>query len=228
MDSSAPRHPSRRLVLAGAALTLAGCSSRPDGPAATALRLAGDVFEQEAFTAEDVERTPYASIGVRPGDKAEAMVVLATVAGPDLHWIAADHTLIVTRHGRIVRWQGPSGAVAEVEAERQDPVGDGQLGAEGAATCMRLLDFPRERRYGIVARSSLSAAGTAPVALLHGEAVATRYVETGRAPQLDWDFQNEFYLDPASRLVLRSVQQISPALPPIEIRILRPYGGEAV
>ncbi|WP_268237583.1 YjbF family lipoprotein [Aliidongia dinghuensis] len=213
----------RRSALLGAGtFLLAGCGNSRNPNLSAAADLARSFFADRAFTDADVERVPFASIGVQLGTAPEAMVVLATVDGNDLTWIAADRSLIVTRHGRIIRFT--SGDIDVVTAPGStDPVADG---AVAAGDCMRLLDFPKAQLFSVPAQSTLAATGQARVTLLHGEITTRSFTETGISHPLAWEFENHFYLDAETKRVWQSNQNVTPQLPPIKIRVLRPYSGD--
>ena len=213
----------RRSALLGAGtFLLAGCGNSRNPNLSAAVDLTRKFFADRAFTDEDVERIPFASIGVQVGTAPEALVVLATVDGDTLTWIAADHSLIQTKNGRIVRFR--SGDIEVVTAlGSEDPVANGAVVAAG---CTRLLDFPKVRLYSVPTQSTLAATGEARVALLHGEILTRSFTETGISHPLAWDFENHFYLDQDSKRVWQSNQNVTPQLPPIKIRVLRPYSGD--
>ena len=213
----------RRSALLGAGtFLLAGCGNSRNPNLSSAVDLARKFFTDRAFTDEDVERVPFASIGVQLGSAQEALVVLATADGDLLTWIAADHSVIQTRHGRIVRFKSGDIEVVTVPTS-EDPVADGAV-APGSFT--RLLDFPKPKLYSVPAESHLAATGEARVALLHGEIVTRSFTETGISHPLAWDFENHFYLDLDNKRVWQSNQTVTPQLPPIKIRVLRPYSGD--
>jgi hypothetical protein len=213
----------RRFALLGAGtFLLAGCGNSRNPNLSAAVDLARKFFSDRAFTDKDVEQVPFASIGVQVGTAPEAMVVLATVDGDDLTWIAADRSVIVTRHGRIVRLK--LGEVDVVTAPGgADPVAEG---AVAPGPCMRLLDFPKSRLYSVPTESTLAATGVAGVTLLHGDIVTRSFTETGISHPLAWEFENHFYLDQENKRVWQSNQNVTPQLPPIKIRVLRPYSGD--
>ena len=213
----------RRSALLGAGtFLLAGCGNSRNPNLSAALDIARDFFKDRAFTDADVERVPFASIGVQVGTAPEAMVVLATIDGDDLTWIAADQSIIITRHGRIVRFKAGDIDVATAPGG-EDPVADGLV---AAGDCTRLLDFPKVQLYSVPAQSTLAATGPARVALLHGDVVTRSFTETGISHPLAWKFENHFYLDADNKRVWQSNQSVTPQLPPIKIRVLRPYSGD--
>ena len=213
----------RRTALLGAGtFLLAGCGNSRNPNLSAAADLARKFFADRAFTDEDVERIPFASIGVQIGGAPEALVVLATVDGETLTWIAADHSLIQTRHGRIVRFRSGDIEVATA-MDSEDPVANG---AVAPGNFIRLLDFPQPKLYSVPTESSLVETGQARVALLHGEILTRSFTETGISHPLAWNFENHFYLDLDSKRVWQSNQTVTPQLPPIKIRVLRPYSGD--
>ncbi|HLZ68185.1 MAG TPA: YjbF family lipoprotein [Aliidongia sp.] len=213
----------RRSALLGAGtFLLAGCGNSRNPNLSAATDLARNFFKDRAFTDDDVERIPFASIGVQLGRAPEALVVLATADGDTLTWIAADHSLIQTRNGRIVRFRTGDIEVATAQGS-DDPVASGTV---AAGECTRLLDFPKAKLYSVPAQSTLAATGQARVTLLHGEILTRSFTETGISHPLGWDFENHFYLDLDTKRVWQSNQSVTPQLPPIKIRVLRPYSGD--
>jgi hypothetical protein len=58
-----------------------------------------------------------------------------------------------------------------------------------------------------------------------GDAHDTRHlVEDCSSPELDWNFSNEFWKDPDTGFVWRSIQYVHPGLDPITLETLRPAG----
>ena len=213
----------RRSVLLGAGtVLLAGCGNSRNPNLSSAIELARNFFKDKAFTDADVERIPFASIGVQVGTAAEALVVLATVDGDTLTWIAADHSVIQTRHGRIVRFK--SGDIEVVTAPiSEDPIADGNV---APGPIHRLFDFPKPKLYSVLVESTVADTGQARVTLLHGEILTRGFTETGISHPLAWNFENHFYLDLENKRVWQSNQTVTPQLPPIKIRVLRPYAGD--
>lgn len=213
----------RRSALLGAGtFLLAGCGNSRNPNLAAAADLARKFFADRAFTDDDVERIPFASIGVQVGGAPEALVVLATVDGDTLTWIAADHAMIQTRHGRIMRFRTGDIEVVSV-ASNEDPIA---AGAVAPANFIRLLDFPKKKLYSVPAESSVAETGQARVTLLKGEILTRSFTETGISHPLGWEFENHFYLDLDNKRVWQSNQTVAPQLPPIKIRVLRPYSGD--
>jgi len=213
----------RRSALLGAGtFLLAGCGNSRNPNLSAAVDLARKFFADKAYTDADVERIPFASIGVQLGTAPEALVVLATAEDNTLTWIAADHTLIQTRYGRIVRFKTGDIEVVTVPGSG-DPVAAGDV---APAKIMRMFDFPKPKLYSVPVESTLSDTGQARVALLHGEILTRSFTETGISHPLAWNFENHFYLDLENKRVWQSNQTVTPQLPPIKIRVLRPYSGD--
>jgi hypothetical protein len=222
MSSRTSLRLTRRMALLG---LLASCSSAKDSDLSTAFGLMEQSLADRDFSDTDVERVPYASLGVTIADAPEILVVLAQSEADGLHWRPADGSLLVTRHGRITRFSGRITDVRAVAGEGSDPVADGRIGTSEKEDCIRFLDFPKVRRYGVVVRSVLQRVGDASVTLLRGETRALKFSETGGSASLDWQFENEFFLDPRTGRIVKSRQSITPETGPFELRVLRPFDG---
>ena len=224
--SERPSRPTRRMVLLGpGAALLAACSNTRQPDMSTALGAFEHSLAERDFTDDDVARVPFASLGVRVDDAPEILVVLAASEPDGLHWRPADGSLLVTRHGRITRVSGRLTDVRVAPGDGNDPVASGRIGASETEDCIRFLDFPKVRRYGIVVRSVLQRVGDAPVKLLRGETQTVKFSEIGGSDTIGWQFENEFYLDPRTGKIVQSRQSVTPETGPFELRVLRPFDG---
>jgi hypothetical protein len=212
-------------LLGPGALLLASCSNARQPDLSTAVGLFERSMVDRDFTDADVARIPFASLGVRVGDAPEILVVLAASEPDGLHWRPADGSLLVTQHGRVTRFSGRITDVRTAPDNGNDPVAAGRIGTSETEDCIRFLDFPKVRRYGVVIQSVLRRIGEQPVSLLQGEASAVKFSEIGGSDTLGWQFENEFYLSPQTGRILRSRQSVTPETGPFELRVLRPFDG---
>lgn len=205
------------LLLAGA---LAGCGSDSDFE-----QLSGVLWQSvSTVTGEGppVQRVqaaavPFASLGLRYGSNAEAMLVLATKTGDESEWLAGTQVSVITRDGRIVRTVGLPHNITGVVG----PIPD--TGPDAAPDSHHYLyDFGDRHIYGALVQCTQRDMGAENIEIIGGSHATRHIVETCHAPQLDWDFQNDFWRDAATGYVWKSIQAIHPQDEPITLESLRP------
>jgi hypothetical protein len=171
----------RAFTLGLTAAILNGCGNTGQPGISTVVEKARDIFRDANFTRADVERIPYASIGVRVGGGPESLVVLASVDGDKYTWIAADHSLLITRGGRITRLIGMGSDIRDQAGVGSDPVAEAGLRLiSQTAPCLRTVDFAKEQQYGITLKSEITANGPAMVDMLYAPLPAQHFIENGR------------------------------------------------
>jgi len=173
------------------------------------------------LTRDEVTRIPYASIAVRFQDNAQSLLVLGRYDGDDLHWISTQREVLVTRRGRLVQTYGLPDDIRETRFMTDDPVGK-PIEAESGTVCLRTIDLEPRHVDGIVIRSRFENAGRSPLTILGSTHATDEWVEANVAPDLDWSFSNRFWVDADTGFVWKSLQHLSPRLPPLEIIVYRP------
>jgi hypothetical protein len=94
----------RRIFLVGIATALCdACGNSYVADVPSIVRTAMMKGDDLRVTRADIDRIPYASIAVRMGDGPQALLVLGRYDGDKLDWISAEHEVIVTRRGRLVK-----------------------------------------------------------------------------------------------------------------------------
>lgn len=220
-------YPRRKVLLAMAASAgLSGCKA-PMGLDYGTLKDIAEISvglkDPPGITLEQAAGVPYASIGFRIGRSSEGMLILAGQTGSDLLWTSAEHIAIVTHNGRIVRTGGLRWNLAETQFATSDPL-DTNLGRNSPSegSFQRLVDLRDVHKFAIEITSRFTLVGKQKIDVLGTELETVAYTETCVADQLDWTFQNSFWIDTDSGLVWRSKQYVHPNLDPITIETLRP------
>jgi hypothetical protein len=211
------------IALIAALLLLPGCSAMEGSDYALYYQAVRQSFAAgfggpARITRAQAAAIPYASIGYRVNDEQEQLLVLATNTGDEQLWTSGAHVVVVTRGGRIVRTVGLAHDVSAVTPEQSVAL----TGVTAQARSVRLEDFPDLGAYGVVVNCVASSQGPQTIVIL-GRGIPTRKVEESCHSQfLDWSFIDSYWVDPASGLVWRSIQHISPKTEKIELEVLRP------
>ncbi|MDO6579726.1 YjbF family lipoprotein [Photobacterium sp. 2_MG-2023] len=234
-------------------LFLSGCSQKFQNVSDT-FRLAVRGDDDTVKSAAWIEQLPYASMYARIGDGPQAFMVLAlaepaavltssktateseatgqkttepVAAEPSmqLKWLAADKGMLVTEHGRLVKTLNlPLGNLVQVTAETPDPVALGLQLPTTPTTWIRRIDWQPGYHFGYQLTSRFEDKGLVTIRINNIIQSARYFVETVNVPSLDLQFDNAFWIEPASGQVLKSRQLIAPGLPEVETQLLKAYG----
>lgn len=172
-------------------------------------------------TRADIDRIKYACIAARMGDGPQVLLVLAPSDGDQLNWISAQREVLVTRRGRVVKTYGLPQDVKETVFLTSDPVGKPSGDFAATKELMRTLDLEPRHEDGVIVRSTFEPGGVEEIDILGDRLRTEVWRERGAAPQVNWEFVNQYWIDPASGFVWKSRQTAAPALPPIEIIVYR-------
>ena len=187
----------------------------------------GLVFGGQAgppISRDKVNSIPYASIAAKIGKGPRSLIILGKVNGSNLHWITADRKGLVTRDGRLVQTAGLRSNLRRSQLLDDDPLaglGTGVRRAPGTEL-RRLMDFDQPRRYGLMIASGFQDLGPEPVVIAELEWDTRHVRETCRAREIDWSFENDYWIDRQHGLVWKSVQHFHPDMPPVVMELLKP------
>lgn len=174
---------------------------------------------------EDIANLPYASMAARIGRSPESLLVLGRIDRQELHWISSDSGVVVTRGGRIVKTAGFSDNLRGTRSASADPV-DGSLHQykphPDNAPFIRYLDFDSDRYYGLEIHSQFQTIGATNIDILEINFDVIHIVETAQAQNLNWSYENHYWVDPGDGYIWQSQQHFARTLPPLEFSILKP------
>ncbi len=211
----------RRAVLAFAAtFVLAGCSVLGRGDVSSLYEIAKYQWNgnSQQVSLEEAASLPYASLGIRLGGGPQSMIILADDAGGQRLWTSAAKVAITTKDGRIVRTAGFEHNLGGYEPR------SGAQGGNGQRVVRCQADFPDLKLYSVSVTCQDQTAGDETIVIL-GKDIHTRRIDescSSTSSQLDWSFENTFWIDIVSGFVWRSIQHVHPQLDAIETEILRP------
>ena len=150
---------------------------------------------------------------------------MSTTAGVDqkeLSWFAANHVVFVTREGRLVRTAGLTANLKHTQMIDKDYLRMLKDEQHPMGSMRRVVDLGPPDRYGILITSSLESLGPSSIEISELQFNTLHFRETNTANDLDWTFENLFWVDPENGLIWKSVQYIHPDIPPLELELLKP------
>lgn len=215
----------RRTIAYGAvvlAIALFGCA----GQGGDAAKIGGLLFQSftggAMITREQAAEIPYASIGVQLGSSSQGLAVLGKTLGDERYWYSGNRILFVTRGGRVVQTVGLPYDLKHVDVRGP---GGGWVAPGTAAKFTMMFDFDNLQAYNVIANCTDTDRGPETIAILASNIQTRHHVESCEVEQLDWSFDNDFWLDAKTGYVWQSVQDIHPRSSVVTVMVFRPEGG---
>jgi hypothetical protein len=206
--------------LLGASL-LAGCGDSQVGRAGGAVLSLVRPNTAPPITRAEADASPFASILVRVDGGRPAWVVLFGTTADRQTWLAADRSVIVTRHGRVVATANlPSGQLVDTWQGAPDPLAGPVDLLDGAAT-WRVVDLQPGDRFGFRLDCTLAVTARGPVEILERSFDLATVQERCRTSE-GGTVTNTFWVDPRTGFVWKSDQWAGPGTR-ISIEVVKPY-----
>ncbi|WP_080756307.1 YjbF family lipoprotein [Aeromonas hydrophila] len=209
-------------------LLLSGCSNTSSDTYAT-LRYAFMGVDDVVVTAEKVRELPYASAYLRVGDNPQALVVLA-FADPDgsLSWVSADNKLFVTNSGRLNKTVGLENDLYLTKSSWVDPlkeIADSPDKTINPSVMNWQYNAEWEKDYlsGYAIRTEFISAVPEKLVILDRTHDVMLIDELATVEHNHASWHNYYWVEHSTGRILKSQQQLGPALPVIEMTILKPY-----
>ncbi|WP_338725434.1 YjbF family lipoprotein [Shewanella baltica] len=223
------------LIVSIVLINTTACSQRISALNDT-LKLAFIGDEDTQLSTQQVNNIPYASIYARIDDIPQAFIVLAlaepkftltsTPTVTELKWLSADKAMLVTVNGRLVRTNNLlTGDLVSVESNKPDPILLGLHLDSTPKTWTRTIDWQPGYHFGYSVTSHFNFVGLENILINDIQTQAQHYTEVVSVEHLNIQYQNEFWLTPATGNVIKSRQKITPNQPFIEITLLKPFAS---
>lgn len=203
---------------------LGGCSSSPMRRLYRTIEFAANTGGGDDIDFKHFLNMPYATMAAKLGRSQMSVVVLGQVLQDELYWFTADKAALVTRNGRLVKTAGFPENLLRSTFPVADPLTRLPPFGNAPSTAIRMLDIERGNFFGLVVHSTYVDLGEQEVILPGGSRRLRGWREECEAPLIRWSFTNEFWLDPATGQVWKSIQHYLPDMPPFELRVIKPAG----
>lgn len=219
---------SPRFFMSLGLLLLSGCSTTSSDTYAT-LRYAFTGVDDVVVTAEKVRDLPYASAYLRVGDNPQALVVLA-FADPDgsLSWVSADNKLFVTNAGRLNKTVGLENDLYLTKSSWVDPLKKISESPDNAINPRVMnwqynAEWEKDYLSGYKISTEFISAVPEKLVILDRTHDVVLIDELVTVEHNHESWHNYYWFEHSTGRMLKSQQQLGPALPVIEMTILKPY-----
>ncbi len=147
-------------------------------------------------------------------------MVLGNTDGSALSWFSRDRGILVTRHGRVVQSAGFVQNVKNTRFLDDDPLAAGPV--REPVTARRQVDIEPGDLFGIVLTCTITPEGSQDIETPGAHHQTERLREHCKAPLIGWSFDNQFWQDPRTGYVWKSIQTLVPSQPPLTLTTGRP------
>ena len=186
------------------------------GQAFEAVRGALFGFENTLVSRELVDTIPYASMMVKVGKGAPALMILESINKNETNWISADNVYFKLNKGKIIQTSGLINNLVRVESPHYSS--DLTRRIEGEYYAYYSYNNPQADNIKLTISREVKELEMVIILekemelLLVEEELVNRY--------LGWKIKNKYWIDEEG-FVWKSIQTISPKIPPIEISITK-------
>lgn len=207
------------ITVCAASLLLSGCGA----VAQASLKSVGIVMRGKPDIAVDVETiaaSHFAQIKVT-GTEGGAILVLGNIDGQRQAWYSSDKNIVFLQQGLVVASHGGPVELRGMSIMGDNPFNDLRDVTSGT-TVQRRYDVMPGYRYGMIVTGTLQPLGHETLSILGKARTLLRIQESLQGD--DWNATNQYWVDPSTGFIWKSVQAIAPEAS-LEIIQLKPYAG---
>ena len=165
-----------------------------------------------------IEKIPFASIKVRIGNGPEALMILQRVNGDEYTWVSADEVYLVIKNGKIIKTQGLPNNLFE---NLTSFIGWNDVDIlDKKEKFISYYSFKDPELNNLEVFSQYSNRGKTELQLTFVKKQLLLLNERISAESIGWEKINSYWLDD-QKYVWKSVQHISPRLPPIYYEVTK-------
>ena len=212
----------KKIILLFSTVFLISCSSLNNGKIAPGYFQAFESISNLIFGYDDqidpqiIKNIPYASIKVRIGNGPEALMILQRANGEEYTWVSADEAYIVIKNGKIIKTQGlPNNLFERLTSFRSWK--EINYKDEEFVT---YFSFRNPELNNLEVSSQYSNEGKIELQLTFDKKELLLINESILAKSIGWKKTNSYWLD-ENNFVWKSIQNISPRLPPIYYEVTK-------
>ncbi|WP_024870929.1 YjbF family lipoprotein [Tolumonas lignilytica] len=213
------------LLLCLIASGLSACSNYARDVADT-VKLATTGLPDANISPDYIKKLPYASVYIQVDDAAKVFSVLAEVENnKELKWVTADHYLLTTKNGRVIKTIGFSEDITHTSNTDNDPLAQGITMLNTHPKWESTVFWSKVFKSGYKITSEFEPEGVEQIKILDQEKKLIRYDEHCEVAELNYKYTNHFWLDPITNKVVKSEQYMGPGLPVLKITTLKQYSS---
>ena len=208
-------------------LLLTSCASISEQKVASSFTYAYDAVKNAVFgypdlniTREIVENIPYASALLKIGKGTQGLVILETVENNNYAWVSKDNVFIVIKGGRIIQTEG---LVNNLTNFVTPDINFREFIDNPTSLSNFFVYYSYDEPFlsNLKVEISLIKKGYQEIEILGKTRNLLLIEEILSNEQIRWKKKNLYWVDPSDFYVWKSIQHISPKLPPFVLQITK-------
>ena len=186
----------------------------------TSFELILDYFseEEEIVSLEMIERIPYASSLISLNGKNKSLIILEFQNAGLNTWISKDKIRFKEDNGRIIQ---TIGLPNDLFLLNRPKINFEELLAQKESSYISYYSFRKPTLNNLKVQIKAEVLGLEKISILGREQSVILIREHLFSESINWKATNRYWVDPETKFIWKSVQSISPKLPPLEIMITK-------
>ena len=172
----------------------------------------------DLYTAELVKNIPYASSLISFNGKNKSLIILEEIRKNEKFWISRDKVRFKENNGRIVQTIGLPNDLYDIS---RPTVTFKEILNRKKLNYVSYYSFRKPQLNNLKVFITSQVTGIEQVDILGVERNLTLIQEQIFAPRINWKEENKYWIDTETDINWKSLQHISPKLPPIEIELTK-------
>lgn len=173
-------------------------------------------LENKALTPDLINNIPYASMIIKIGKGAPGLVILESIKDAESTWVSADGVYLILKEGKIINTAGLGSNLTDYISP--DITFDSY--EDGVVKFISYYSYDKPELIYLRVDVELHELNKETITILDKEHDLTQWQEILSNDYLGWQVVNKYWLD-ESGFVWKSIQNISPKLPPIQIEVTK-------
>ncbi len=174
-------------------------------------------YESELISRDLVNSIPYASLSLKIGKGPQGLLVLESKRKNEEVWVSADEVYLVTKNGRIIATRGLINNLTSLILP-SELINLSKFNKDIVYKYYYSYDFPSLNNLEV--EVFLEDMGIKEVTILDEKKELTLIEEHIKNSYLGWAVQNSYWID-EDGFVWKSIQNVSPKLPPISFEVTK-------
>lgn len=177
--------------------------------------------DSTAYDPAQARELPYASLDAKLGKTASVLLILGEIdSQKNLHWFSADRAQIVTENLRVIKTAGLPKNLSQTIWLTPPP--DAPANQRVGHESIREVDLQEDNMFGVVIKSKTVEISDEEINI-YGKLIKTqKTTEYNKSPSTGWEFYNHFWRD-TDGYTWMAEQHISPSIPILKLKVLKPY-----
>ena len=177
-------------------------------------------YPDPVFTSEIIDSIPYASAILKVGKGSNGLIILESVSNTKYTWVSQDQVFIVVQDGRIIKTKGFLNNLTNLtlpDFKFKDLLDN----PTASANYFFYYSYDKPFLLDLRVSATLVNKGYQKVEILGQTRNLLLLEETISNKQIRWEKKNLFWIDPSDHFVWKSIQHISPKLPPFILQVTK-------